>query len=109
MKLNYADLSNLKLDADLLRFLSQAFKQISDIVNGKLLFTDNLDIQIISCSFTAANQSSQFSHSLNRVPTGYITVGASSAMIVFSGATANTASLIYLQSSAAGTAQVLLF
>lgn len=103
------DLSNLGTSDDFNRYGSQSIKQIIDVINGKLNFQDNIESQIVSVSFGTANQDVSASHSLRRVPTGFIPVGLSAAMIVYNGSTSNTDGIIYLRSSAVGTAQVLVF
>jgi len=46
---------------------------------------------------------------LGRVPSGYILINASAAMIIYNGGSANTANDIFLKSSAVGSGQILVF
>lgn len=103
------DISNLGAVEDLGRYVSQITKQLVDLVNGKISLTENADTDIISVTFNATNQDVITSHSLRRIPTGYIPINLTSAMIVYNGSLANTDALTYLRSSAVGTAKLLLF
>lgn len=109
MKITVAtDLSNIK-DEDITRFVSQFTSQTADIINGNISFADNFKAQTLSVTFSSANTDVQVSHGLKKVPTGYIIVGASSAMSVYDGSSSNTADLFYVRSSATGTARILIY
>lgn len=103
------DLANVESWEDLRRFSSQIINRLVDAVNGKLSFGDNLESSQISVTFSAANSTISVDHTLRRIPSGYIVTGRSANIQVFDGNTPNTDKKIYLQSSGAGTAQVLVF
>ena len=102
-------LDNLKEFEDFRRFASLLFNQIVDTVNGNVDIVDNLRASLLSCNFPASGTEYQFNHGLNRIPRGYIVTKRNVALTVFDGNSANTKEFIYLQSSAVGTASVLVF
>lgn len=103
-----ADVSNVKGD-DVQRFVTAFQTQVQDAVNGNLTFGENIKAQIVSVDFTAANAQTQVSHTLGKVPGGYFLVGASAAMSLYNGTSANTTELLYIRSTAVGQASVLVF
>lgn len=105
---NSSDLSNIKQE-DIPRFLSAVLTQISAILNAGATFQDNFNAQIQSVVFPTANSEVPLRHSLGRVPSGYLPLTLSAAMILYNGSTGNSDSAIYLKSSAIGTATVLVF
>jgi len=110
MKLNAVqNVSNVTTVTDLARYTSITLDQIQSILNGGITFVDNFQASTISANFTAANTEFQLSHSLGRIPVGYILINASAAMIIYNGGSANTANDIFLKSSAIGTGQILVF
>jgi hypothetical protein len=110
MKLNLpVDLSNLTSQSDFIRYTSQSIKQIISLINGKVAINDNLDAVIISATFNSANTSVAVPHTLGRVPQGYVPITRTSAMIVFNGSQENKSDVIYLQASASGTVNLLIF
>lgn len=110
MKINVPfDLSNLKDQDDITRYMSQSFKQIVSVINGGIEFEANMNVKVLSCIFGVVNSNTAFDHTLERVPSGYIVITNSSGMIVYDGSTANTDKVIYLRSTVAGTAKVMIF
>lgn len=103
------DLSNLGNTPDLVRYISQAMKQIVDIINGNISITDNLSAKILTVVFNAPNNEVGTNHSLGRVPVGYIPTNLSAGMIIYNGTSSNTTGIIYLKATAVGTVQVLIF
>lgn len=93
---------------ELARYTSIFLSQVVEKFNKNLNFTDDFSGNIINVTFSSANVDVASIHGLGRVPSGYIILGASAAMSVYDGASANTSSLIYLRSSAAGVAKVLV-
>jgi len=90
-------------------YLSQLLGQIQNILNGHVSLTDNCQTQIVSAQFHAANANQGFPHTLNKIPSGYILVGAAAATNIYNGTQANTVNTIYLQSTVATSASVLVF
>lgn len=103
-----ADVSNVKGD-DVQRFVSAFLTQTQDAINGNLTFSENIKAKVVSVNFTSANNQVQVSHGLGQTPTGYILVGSSAAMSLYNGTSANTGELLYIRSSAVGSASVLVF
>lgn len=89
-------------------YTSILFQQIQDILNNGILFGDNLNGQIKTVSFNAANTDVFVAHDLNRVTQYFIVLNLSAAMIVYKGSQANTVQGSFLRSSAVGTADVFL-
>lgn len=103
------DISNIDNLSDLVRYTTQVIKQVSDVINGKVSFPDNIDGKFISVVFNVANSTQEISNPLGRVPVGYIPTSLSSGMIIYNGVKSNTASAIYLQATAIGTASIFVF
>lgn len=103
------DFTNLETLEDVKRYASIAVGQIKDALNGLLTFQDNFQSQIVSVSFASVNTDVQISHSLGRVPTGYLHIRSTAAMVLYDGASANTDALLYIRSNGVGTATVLIF
>ena len=91
------------------KFVSLLFEEIIRTVNNGLDFGTNFNAKTVSATFPAANSDVGVAHGLNRVPAGYLVVGQSAAMSVYNGVNANTSNLLYLRSSATGSAQVLVY
>lgn len=109
MRLNFSNaLSNLKTIEDLTRYTSAFASEVGQIVNSNLTFNDNFLAVTLSFVFTASSTTVGIQHGLGKIPSGYIVIGTDAAMSVFDGNQENTASTIFLQASAAGTARVLV-
>lgn len=110
MKVNSVqDISNVQDFEQLRRFSARLFKQISEILNGEVNFTDNFRASIAEVEFTAANTEQRITHGLGKAPIGYIAIGKSANMNLYDGETDTTQTEIYIQSSATGTAKILIF
>lgn len=94
---------------ELQRFLDIFCNSVTDTVNGKLDFATNFNCKLINMIFTAALTNTTALHGLGRVPAGYIITGLSAQMILSDGTSQSTASALILQSSAAGTARLLVY
>lgn len=90
-------------------YVERAFVQIQEILNNGLTPTENQDGQLLQVSFTAADAEQGIPHALGRVPTLYYILGSSAAMSVYDGVSSNTSSVIYLRSSAIGSAKIFIF
>lgn len=91
------------------RYVSIWIDQASDVINGRLSLSDNFDAQFISVQFSAINTQVEVGHTLGRIPQGYIVVGLSAALTVYDGNATNTSAVLYLKSSAVGTARLFVF
>lgn len=104
----YQNLSEVTSWEELKRFASASISQIIDEINGRLTLTENVKTSLVTMEFPSATQIRAV-HTLGRVPIGYIQVGASAAITVYDGTTANDFESIYLRSTGAGTVNVLVF
>lgn len=82
---------------DVVRFLSQAMSNISQILTNRVSFTDNIDAQVLDIEITQSNQ--QITHTLGRVPIGFIVLSKTSAEEIYRGSVEWTDKHIYLSSS----------
>lgn len=94
---------------EFIRFCSQTISDIIAVINGKLDINGNLNVALLTVTFTSANADKTVSHSLGRVPTGYIVYSGSAAGSVYDGTVAWTASAITLKCSQAITVKLILF
>lgn len=119
MKLKFpVSISNSSTLEELIRFTSVALERLQTIINGNINYGDNIagkadllnnvNVQVITIVFPSATTVAA-AHTLGSVPRGYIKAGASAAMSLSNGNQPNTASTIYIASSAAGTAKVMVF
>ncbi len=78
--------------------LLSAWHELSDLLNGGLTFSNNVNCQIKTVTDTgAANVEFTVAHTLKKAPTGYIVVKADKACSVYDGATTWTTTAIYLK------------
>lgn len=90
------------------RYLSMFAEQVTQALNGNLDAT-NFNAKLVSVPFGAANTDTAVIHGLSRVPTAYVINGTTAAMSIYDGLTPSTSSVIYLRSSAPGTARILIY
>lgn len=91
------------------RFIDLFCQDVIDKVNGKLDFATNFNCKVLTVKFTAANTDAAVQHNLGRVASNYILAGQTVAMQVYNGASTNTSTTLYLRSTAAGSATVIVF
>lgn len=110
MKVSPKDVTGLSPE-DFQRYAAQILRDLVDAVNGNLTFSENFSGRLITIAFSGANTDTSAAHGLGRLPAGYIVAGLSAAMTVYDASSNNpdTDKLIFLRSSATGTAQVLVF
>ncbi len=82
--------------------------KIGDMLNGGLRLSENLDVQIKTISIAAADTEETVSHTLKRVPSGYLVIGINKAAIIYDGATAWTTLNLYIKTNTADTTVKLL-
>lgn len=92
----------------LAQYLDKFAKDVVSTVNGNLDF-GNIRCQLISVNFSVANTSQVFTHSLGKVPTGYIPYGMSFSGNIYDGTNGKTATQISLQASSVGSARLIIF
>lgn len=89
-----------RLDEDLIRYLNDQLESLNSIFRNGVSFADNIDCEIISfISDPSIGVETAVSHSLKRVPTGFIVISCDQEAIVYDGTTANTISSIYIRAS----------
>jgi len=103
------DLKSVGSFEDLRRFTSLCIKEIVDLVNGSIDVVDNLSVSLVSVTFSGASTTVEVSHTLGRVPRGYLVAKLSTGIVVFDGNGTNTDALFYVQATGAGTATLLVF
>jgi hypothetical protein len=91
------------------RFVDLFCNDVTQTVNGNLDFSTNFNCRVVTATFGAANTDTAVSHTLGRAVAGYFPVSKSVAMDVYSGSKASTTSIIYLKSTAAGSATLVVF
>lgn len=100
---NIADLEGLK------RWLTIWAGDVTAQINGGINFGTNINGNIIDVIFTAANTEQAVTHSLNKIPTGYVMMGTSASTVLYNGSTTNTVTVMYLKASAAATVKIFVF
>lgn len=96
-------------EESLKKFLALLAEQLVTVLNGNIDFQTNFNCKMLSVTFGAANSDAAVSHGLGRVPTGVLEYSKSAAMIIYNGSVPNNQSVLYLRSSAVGTASVIVF
>ena len=104
------EISNLKPDdKDFVNYTAQILNALVATVNGDISLVDNGRTSLVRVLFNIANTQQAIQHTLNKVPVGYIQVGAVAAAQLFNGTSANTSSILYVQSTVATTVTLLIF
>lgn len=101
--------SNLETLDSLTQHLNIFTDDLISNVNGNLEFGENIKTSLVTINFTAANTEVAVTHTLGRVPIGYMQVGANAAASLYAGTSANTDGIIYLKSSAIAIVNALVF
>lgn len=91
-----------------IRYIVLFSEQVSQTLNKNLDFTTNFAGVNATATFTVANTDTAVVHGLGKIPTGYLVLGLSAAMIVYN-TTAATATTLWLKSSAVGVAKLFVF
>lgn len=104
-----SSLSNLESVEELRRFVGAFSDNVASALNSRLTFSDNFLASIITFVFTGANTTLGMPHKIGVIPSGYILVGTTVAMSLYDGEQANSTDTLFLRSTAAGTAKVLVF
>jgi hypothetical protein len=101
-------IDQLKDDAEFKRFLVLFLTEVKLAVNGNLNFVDNFGAREVSVTFSAANTDTRVDTGLKNVPTKYIVQGTTAAMSIYDGTLSPQPGVIFLRSSAVGTARLLV-
>ncbi len=102
------DFARLKPE-EMQKFVAILAEQLVTALNGQLDFSTNFNCKLHSISFSAADTDTALAHGLGREPTGYLVYGLSASMVVYSGSAPSTTNLLYLRSSAIGSASMIVF
>ena len=100
-----------QFDRDLVNVLGGFALVLKAILDRGISFDDNMDIRRVSVA-SHATPGTEFSvaHTLGKTPVGYIVYGQTAAGSVYDGATANTATTLYLKSDASAmTFRLIVF
>lgn len=93
------------LEEELLRFMGE----LSGILNGGVTFADNFNAQIITISDTGvADAQNTVTHTLQRVPIGFIVLNRNKGGVMYDAGTAWTTTNLYLKCTTANTTVKLL-
>lgn len=83
--------------------------QVIKILNRGIVFKDNVNCRTISyTSNGSANTEDGITHTLGKVPTGYIVVSQNKAGVVYNGSSTWTTTTIYLKNSVATVAVTII-
>ena len=104
----FTTLSNLKTVEELSRYYSIVVDEIKAILNGKISFSENVEVSSVSVTFTSAGTEVIVNHTLQVIPIGYVVIGRDSDFTVYDGITSWTAQYISLRASASGNARILV-
>jgi hypothetical protein len=93
-----------EFDKSLEKELFRYMYELAMVLNKGLLFTDNFNAQIFTVADTGlADTEFSVSHTLKRVPSGYLVVNRDKAGVVYDSGTAWTVTEIYLKCNVAST------
>lgn len=102
------DIDQVK-EEDRARFTDLALQDIVAQINGELTFGENIKCRFLSVTFSSANTEVQVSHTLGKVPRGYLCFSSSAAARVYDGDSDSTSSAIFLKSDAPATVGLIVF
>lgn len=114
MNVNPLKLGNVAPDNDFEKNLEKGLlklaEQVREILNGGLRFEDNFSIELKTITTHATpDTETAYTHTLKRVPIGFIVYDRNKAGILYAGSSANTATTIYIRSNVASvTAKILI-
>jgi hypothetical protein len=98
-------------DRDLFFVLDSLVSEVKAILNGGIKFSDNFDAKMVSFTSSATpDAENTVTHTLGKIPTGYIVYSRNKAAVLYDGTTAWSTTSIYLKSNVASTAfKILVF
>jgi len=93
-----------EFDRDLLANLESWDLSLGNILDRGISFNDNLDVRSVTFTSSATpDAENTVSHSLGKIPTGYIVYSIDKGAVVYKGNTAWTSTNIYLKVNVAST------
>lgn len=102
------DINQVKAD-EVAKFTDLALQDIVAQLNGEITFGENIKCRLLSVTFSAANTEMAVSHTLGKVPRGYLPFSLSASANVYDGDSGSTNSVIYLKASAPATVGLIIF
>ena len=106
---NLLDFLNITDTKELARFLSNAIREIQQAINGNINFQDNFRGKILEVTFSSANADVRVEHRLGFNAQNYLVLKRSADLTVYDGINASSETVIWLRSSAVGTATIFVF
>lgn len=98
-----------KFESELEKDLLSYARDLSQILNKGIDFNDNFNCQIKTYTTNGtANTEDAVSHTLKRIPTGYLIIGRDKAGIVYNSGTTWTTTDIYLKCSVTSMAVTII-
>lgn len=94
---------------EVVRYLSIWAEQVSRVINGDIGIADNLKVAIKEVTFTAANTDTAIQTGLNYIANYYIQLNSTVDALVYNGSRDNQVGVLYLKTTQAGTATILIF
>ncbi len=82
--------------------------KIGDIFNKGFKIEDNFNANIVEVNFPIANSEVSITHTLNRIPKGFLALNINKAATIYDSGTTWTISEIYVKASTAATTAKLL-
>lgn len=100
-----------KFDDDLLRYLNLQDENLIAIFENGIRFDENFNASEVTFTSNAvANTEDAISHTLGKVPVGFLVIGLNKGAVLYNGGTTDTAFLIHLKSTVASTTfKILVF
>ena len=100
-----------KFDEDLIKALDGMINNLLALFDNGVDVNDNLDVEALTITTNGTPDTEDaFTHTLRRVPSGYLVANKDKAGHIYSGGTAWTSTAIYLRSDVASvTAKVVVF
>ena len=100
-----------QFEKDLLVTLEQHFRGVSKILDRGILFSDNVDCQLVTLTTSATpDAENTTAHGLGKVPTGFIVYSQDKAGSLYDGSTSNTATNLYTKCDVASvTFKIIVF
>lgn len=93
-----------KIDEDILSFMNEQNDNLETLFDKGLGFTDNFDGVFVTFTSNAiADTEDDVTHTLKKIPTGFIVTSRDKGAVLYDGGTTNTTTKIYLKSNVAST------
>jgi hypothetical protein len=104
----HPDLSNITDLGMFIKYSTQNFNQLQDILEGSIEFDSNIASQTITVTFPTANTDKIITHQLNRTGLKFFVVDKSVSCDVYHNKTRDTITQICLKCTVATTVTIIL-